>query len=174
MTLSAAATPEEKPRGWARGWVLAALVALVVLAMFWPLWSPWPSARHALRWDALWEYWGDLEIQVRASREGRWPLWQGSERLGYPFYADPQAGTLYPGQWLLVGAARALGEVPYWLIVVKNLFHIWLLGFGMAMWLRGHRLVPAACVLGAVAVITSYTVVVNAPSALNWSFAYAP
>jgi hypothetical protein len=151
----------------------ALVFAGVILLMFWQLWTPIQGEQRAFPWDAQWEYWGDLQLQADALASGQLPLWNPHDRLGYPFYTDPQAGTLYPLQWPLV-AAGAIGGTPWWLIAIKVLLHFELAALGMYALLRRRGLSPAPCYLGALIVITSYPLLHNMFSALNWSFAWVP
>lgn len=154
--------------------VPAVVIWLIVLALFWRAWTPIEGARKAFAWDAQWEYWGDLQLEADALASGQLPLWNPHDRLGYPMHADPQAGLLYPPQWALIGSAIAMGDTPYWLITVKNLFHLWLGAFGMFVLLRRRKLPPLPCYVGALVALTSYAVLHNAPSALDWGFAWIP
>jgi hypothetical protein len=163
-----------------RGWrviapyaIPAGVFAAVILLMFWRLWTPIEGEQRAFPWDAQWEYWGDLQLQADAVASGQLPLWNPHDRLGYPFYTDPQAGTLYPLQWPLI-AAGAIGGTPWWLIAIKVLIHFELCALGMYALLRRRGLSPAPCYLGALIVLTSYPLLHNMFSALNWSFAWVP
>jgi len=151
----------------------AALFLAILLAMFWRSWTPIHGERRAFSWDAKWEYWGDLQLQADAVASGELPLWNPHDRLGYPFYADPQAGSLYPVQWPLIGAAAVTGT-PWWLISIKVLLHFEIAALGLFALLRRRKLPPACCYLGGIIVITSYPMLHNSFSALNWSFAWVP
>ena len=159
----------------ARGLVVPAIVLwLIVLALFWRAWTPVEGARRAFAWDAQYEYWGDLQLQADALADGELALWNPHDRLGYPFHADPQAGNLYPVQWALVGAASVMGHTPWWLITAKNLFHLWFGAFGMFVLLRRRGVPATPSMVGALVALTSYAVLHNAPSALDWGFAWIP
>jgi hypothetical protein len=153
--------------------VPAAVFLAIILAIFWRAWTPIEGERRAFSWDARWEYWGDLQLQADALTAGELPLWNPHDRLGYPFYTDPQAGSLYPPQWPLIGAAAATGS-PWWLITVKVLLHFEIAALGMFALLRRRKLPAACCYLGGIMVITSYPLLHNTFSALNWSFAWVP
>jgi hypothetical protein len=156
-------------------YAVPALVLLaVVLVMFWRLWTPLEGERRGFAWDARWEYWGDLQYQVQALVHGHLPLWNPFDRLGYPFHADPQTGTLYPLQWPLWLVSFAIGSAPWWLISVKVVAHLWLGSLGMYALCRRRRLPPAACYLAGIILLTSYPVLHNGFSAINWSFAWTP
>lgn len=164
-------------RAWScsRGWLVPALVFLaIVLAMFFRLWTPLAGGRRTFGWDAVWQYWGDLQFQYDAWRDGELPLWNPFDRAGYPFHADPQAGVLYPFNWALLAIAALAGRAAYWLVSVKIVFHFWLAGLGTYAFLRRRGLPEAACYAGGIALILSYPFIHNVFSALNWSFAWAP
>lgn len=172
-------------------WIFACL-----LAMGWRAWLPFGADRHAFAWDAVWEYWGDLQFLADAVGAGDWPLWNPHDRLGYPFFADPQAGVLYPGNWIVVAVAWCLGHTPYWLVSLKIWMHFQLAGSGtyvLTKWLLRHASPTvtdshdaaatdndlaathrAAALIAALLVVTSYPFLHNAFSALNWSAAWAP
>jgi hypothetical protein len=156
-------------------YVVPALVfSAIVLIIFWRVWTPVEGARKAFATDAVNEYWGDLQFQVDALDDGEMPLWNPHDRLGYPFHTDPQPGTLYPPQWPLIGAGLVLGETPWWLVSIKIVGHLVILCLGMYFVLRRRGLPPAACYLGGIVALTSWAVLHNAPSALNWTFAWVP
>ncbi|MBP6629024.1 MAG: hypothetical protein KBG28_26315 [Kofleriaceae bacterium] len=162
---------------WRRAapYLVPALVLGVAIALiFWRAWTPLEGERRAFAWDAIWEYWGDLQFQVDAVRAGELPLWNPHDRLGYPFFTDPQTGWLYPPQWPLIGAGLALGDTPYWLISVKVFLHFELAACGTYAVARFLGLPRAAGYLAALIAITSYPMLHNGFSALNWSFAWVP
>jgi hypothetical protein len=155
-------------------WLGPSLVLLAfILAFFWRIWTPIAKERRAFGWDAQWEYWGDLQFLHDALRDGAWPLWNPFDRLGYPFHADPQAGVLYPVNWLLVGISFVTGPV-WWLITVKIVAHFWIAALGLFAFLRRRRLPDAACYAGACFWILSYPWSHAMFSALNWGMAWAP
>lgn len=157
-----------------RTWGPPALVfAALVLAMSWRLWTPIAGARRAFNYDALWEYWGDLRFFTDAVRDGELPLWNPHDRLGYPFFADPQAGVLYPLTWPLA-ALSALSGGAWWVIPVKALVHLWLLGLGTYVFARRLRLGIAPAYLAGVFVLLTYPVSKTLWTALTWSMAWAP
>lgn len=169
--------PRWPARWWARTspWLVPALVfAALVLLVYWRAWTPVPGARRAFAADSQWQYWGELQFQVDSLRYGEWPMWNPFDRLGNPFHADPQPGTLYPLQWPLIAAGVAMKATPWWLISVKNLLHLWLLPTGMYAVCRQQKYARAAAYLAGVCVLMSQPVMWLAPSALNWSFAWIP
>lgn len=167
--------PARVRRPLSQSLAVAALVWLVVLlALFWRLWTPIDGARRTFTWDAIHEYWGDLQFQRDAYADGELPLWNPYDRTGYPFHTDPQAGVLYPVNWLLVGGAALGGETPYWLVAVKIVFHFWLACTGVWFYLRRRGTHPAACYAGGAVFIVSYPFLHNIFSALDWGIAWAP
>jgi hypothetical protein len=159
----------------ARSTLVAAVVFLVfLLALFWRLWTPIDGARRSFGWDAQWEYWGDLQFQHDAYADGELPLWNPYDRAGYPFHTDPQAGILYPATWVALAGTAVTGEVAYWWIAVKVVFHFWLACFGTWFFLRRRGVHLAACYVGGFAFILCYPFLHNVFSALNWSMAWAP
>lgn len=158
-----------------RPYALPTLVFLaVVLAISWRVWTPVHGAQRTFGWDAIWEYWGDLQFQVDALADGEFPLWNPYDRTGYPFHADPQAGVLYPPNWPLVGLGLALGSTPWWLIAVKVIGHFTWAALGVFAFLRRRGQPLAACYAGGLVLILSYPFLHQQFSALNWSMAWAP
>ena len=158
-----------------RPFAVPALVFLaLVLALFWRLWTPIDGARRTFGWDAQWEYWGDLAFQLDAYRAGELPLWNPFDRAGYPFHADPQAGLLYPPNWVLLFVGALTGGAAWWLVAVKCTFHFWLAGLGVYAFLRRRGTPTFACYAGGLLFILTYPYVHNLFSALNWSMAWAP
>lgn len=161
-------------RDFARTWGPPALAfAALVLAMAWRLWTPIASARRAFNYDALWEYWGDLRFFTDSIRAGELPLWNPHDRLGYPFHADPQAGVLYPLTWPLA-ILSALSRGAWWVIPVKALLHLWLLGLGTYAFARRRGLDAAPAYLAGAFVLLTYPVSKTLWTALTWSMAWAP
>jgi len=162
-------------RRLACSYAVAALVfLLLLLALFWRLWTPIDGARRTFGWDAQWEYWGDLQFQLDAYADGDLPLWNPYDRAGYPFHTDPQAGIFYPGTWLLLAGAAVSGGADYWWIAIKVVLHFWLACFGTWVYLRRRGVHPAACYVGGLVFILSYPYLHNVFSALNWSMAWTP
>src|SRR5262249_44773250 len=139
-------------------YLLPALVlALLIAVIGWRFWTPIKDARRALAWDAQAEYWGDLVFQVGAWRHGELPLWNPYDRCGYPFAADPQAGVLYPINWLLV-AAGMLAGAKFWLVTAKTLLHLWWLSFGVFVWLRRRSTPEALCYAAGIFCTVAYPI----------------
>ncbi|RMH42532.1 MAG: hypothetical protein D6689_07830 [Deltaproteobacteria bacterium] len=154
--------------------VPAAVYLVFLLLLFWRLWTPIDGARRAFGWDAQWEYWGDLQFQVDALRDGELPLWNPFDRAGYPFHSDPQTGWLYPLNWPLVAAALVAGATPWWLIAIKVVAHFWIACIGAYAFLRRHGAPRPACYAAGFAFVLGYPHLHNAFSALNWNIAWAP
>jgi len=158
----------------ALSWLIPALVFLaVILAVFWRLWSGIDGARRAFGWDAQWEYWGDLQFLHDSLRSGELPLWNPFDRGGYPLHADPQAGVLYPINWLLIGLSFLTGP-QWWLVTVKIVLHFWIGAMGMFAFLRRRQLPAAACYAGGIFFVLCYPLSHAAFSALNWGMAWLP
>src|SRR5262249_48718169 len=54
----------------------------ITLAICWRLWTPIKGERKDFAWDTQWEYWGDLQFQLDAYRDGELPLWNPYDRAG--------------------------------------------------------------------------------------------
>src|SRR6266545_7183342 len=93
----------------------AAPLAYLVLTLlvYWPLWTPIEGARATWRYDARWDYWGDLILHWRTLADGHLALWDPFDRTGHPLYGDPHPGVLYPPNWPLYLWGFATGAVPF-------------------------------------------------------------
>jgi hypothetical protein len=165
----------DKPRlRAALSWILPGLVFLAIIGLcFWPLWTGISGARKAFAWDAQWEYWGDLQFLHDTLRHGEFPLWNPFDRAGYPFHADPQAGILYPVNWLLVGLSFLTGP-GQWLVSLKILLHFWIGAFGLYAFLRRRGLPEAAAYAGGLFFVLTYPNTHATFSALVWGIAWCP
>lgn len=118
----------------------AASLLILVLAQFLPIWA-----------RGLSPFWGDLTyihhpwqaFSTQLFQAGRLPLWDPNLYLGMPLAAKMQHAVFYPGQtaFYLFGFADALA--------LFQLFHYWLAGWLMFLWLRSLRLSLAASLGGA-------------------------
>lgn len=150
---------------------VAAIYALTFAAVFWFLWM---GERKALGWDMLTEYWGDVAYQARWLGAGELPLWNPYERLGFPSYADPQAGQFYPINWLTWPLGWIGGEMPYWSVALKNWLHLVLGATGMFAFLRRRGEATPACWLGGYLFALAPPIVSFAASALLWPISWLP
>ena len=73
----------------------------ITMLVFWQLWTPIEGARGSWRYDARFEYWGDLIFQYQSLADGGIALWNPHDRGGFPLHGDPQPGLLYPFNWLI-------------------------------------------------------------------------
>ena len=62
--------------------------------------------------------------------DGRLPLWNPYEFVGYPFLSNPQVGFFYPLAWLTFLLPTNLGLSWYVLV------HLWLAACGMFLFVR--------------------------------------
>ncbi|MBN1399952.1 MAG: YfhO family protein [Anaerolineae bacterium] len=90
-------------------------------------------------------------FQFRQLLKGEWPLWSPGSYGGFPFLGDVQSAVFYPPRWLTLFVARCLGHLPYDLIEMEAILHVWLAGiFTYAFALdithkRAPALVSAIC-----------------------------
>jgi hypothetical protein len=128
------------------GAIAAVLVVLATTAyLFYPL-----ALGRFFEWDVPEQYWPDLVYLCRSLHRGALPLWNPFDRGGYPYYADPQAGTYHPLNW---GICAVAGPAPSlaWaeLRVVVGFLSAGLFGL---LWLRRLKVSWAAATLGAVVI----------------------
>ena len=120
----------------------------VCAVLFWPLLvGALTGEPRWFEWDVPEQYWPDLVYLCDALHEGTLPLWNPYDRAGYPYYADPQAGTYHPLNWAICGLAGS-SPSPAWADarVVIGFALAGLFGLG---WLRELRCSWSAAVLGA-------------------------
>ncbi|MCA9538585.1 MAG: hypothetical protein KC620_06835 [Myxococcales bacterium] len=165
----ALATPA--PLSFKGGLVAAACFAALIAAVHYAHW--WPGGATTLGWDMLSQYWGDLAFHARHLAQGELPAWNPYERLGYPIYADPQAGQLYPPNWLLYPLAWLGDGMPWWAPLIKAWLHLTAGATGMYAFLhRREGRLPA--LVGALIFTLAVPTVLNLASALLWPLAWLP
>jgi hypothetical protein len=123
------------------------LLALVVLAFFWPLilagqWIPRGGG------DLVSFLWPMYRFAARSLRAGVVPLWNPHLYSGAPFVADNQSGVFYPVNLL---AFALFGEPSYGVMEALVVFHVWLAGAGLFAMARGMGLGRPAALVGGVA-----------------------
>jgi hypothetical protein len=153
--------------------VAAALVGLVPFGAYWRLWVRGPRAEH-LFGDTYGLYWPDLVYLYRALSHLQLPLWNPFERGGVSTLSEPEAGVLYPLNWLLVLVGAAGGGVPFAMIEVKACLHLAIGGIAMFALLRRRGLSVAAAALGGVVYELGPYTAGNAYFAIIWPAAWLP
>jgi hypothetical protein len=123
------------------------LLALVVLAFFWPLllagqWIPRGGG------DLVSFLWPMYRFAARSLRAGVVPLWNPHLYSGAPFVADNQSSVFYPLNLL---AFTLFGEPSYGVMEGLVVFHVWLAGAGLFALARGLGLGRPAALAGGVA-----------------------
>lgn len=124
------------------------LLLLVLLYTWRILWLP---ADHALTGvDVRAQFISWFDFTRHEIFQGRLPLWDPFSASGYPFIHNPQVGFFYPVTWL---AILLPGHVGISLYVV---FHLWLAGVGMLLYVRFMNGRWFAAILAALAFTFSY------------------
>ncbi|MFK7986442.1 MAG: hypothetical protein AB8I08_10450 [Sandaracinaceae bacterium] len=98
-------------------------------------------------WDVPEQYWPDLVLLCGDLHAGELPSWSPWDRGGYPRYADPQAGTYHPLNWLVCGAAGASPSMGW--ATFRVVFHFFLAGAFGLLWLRRLGASWAGAIAGA-------------------------
>jgi hypothetical protein len=148
-----------------------AILALVVVAFFWPLifagyWIPHGGG------DLVSFLWPMYRFSARSLRAGEAPLWNPHLYGGAPFVADNQSGVFYPVN-LLVFAL--FGEPTYGVMEGLVVFHVWLAGATAFLLLRGLDLRRPAALLGGIAFALSDLLVTHIGNLnLNATVAWLP
>ncbi len=129
------------------GLLSLALLALIVVAFFWPLmfagyWIPHGGG------DLVSFLWPMYRFSARSLRAGEIPLWNPHLYSGAPYAADNQSGVFYPINLL---AFALFGEPSYAVLEGLVVFHVWLAGATSLALLRGMGLRRPAALLGGVA-----------------------
>lgn len=124
-----------------------ALLALTVVAFFWPLvfagyWIPHGGG------DLVSFLWPMYRFSARSLRMGEIPLWNPHLYSGAPYVADNQSGVFYPINLL---AFALFGEPSYAVLEGLVVFHIWLAGATTFALLRGMGLRRRASLFGGIA-----------------------
>ncbi|MEZ4516946.1 MAG: hypothetical protein R3C44_08950 [Chloroflexota bacterium] len=117
-----------------------AMVVLAALTLVFMARALWPSAGLVLGGHDMVGYYYPYYDAVRtALREGRLPVWEPNLFGGYPFMAQPQQSTFYPPSWINLIVPTNVG-VSWYMI-----FHIWLSGVGMYLFVRfmGAKWLPS-------------------------------
>jgi hypothetical protein len=82
-------------------------------------------------------------------RQGQFPLWDPSIYCGMGFVSNIQAALFYPPTWLMFLLNIGRERLSYQAMQDVLIAHVWV-GFLLCyLWLRGKRLAPLACILGA-------------------------
>lgn len=115
-----------------RGKLWAAALFLLALALLFMGRAVWPPAGWVVGegYDMRGAYYLWHEAVHTAVRDGRLPFWDPYQFSGYPFLVNPQVGAFYPPAWLTVLLPTYAGVS--WYII----FHLWLAGLGMLLFVR--------------------------------------
>jgi hypothetical protein len=167
--------------GWLRGVIAsggrdraaAACIAVLPFAAFYRLWLSGPQAAY-LSGDTNNTYWSDLAFLHRALTQWQLPLWNPFERGGLAVLGDPEAGVLYPVNWLFAAAGVLLGGVPFAMIQIKACLHLAIGGALFFVWLRRRQLPLGAAIAGGVLYELGPYGVSNANYSLVWPLAWLP
>jgi hypothetical protein len=151
----------------------AAFVSIVPFGAYYRLWLPGPRAQY-LWGDTSGLYWPDLVYLYHALTQFQLPLWNPFERGGVSMLSEPEAGVLYPLNWVLVAAGVAGGGMPFVMIEIKACLHLAIGGLALFFWLRRRGLHAGAAAIGAVIYELGPYTTGNAFFALIWPQAWLP
>ncbi len=134
--------------------VTGAILALVTMAFFWQIIFTENAWMPAGGGDLLPFLYPNYHFAAQSLQNGIIPLWNPHLYSGIPFAADAQSGLFYPPNLLIFLLSPNLSiETLEYLAV----FHFWLAGFGMFLFLQHSplakklRLHPIAALTGAIA-----------------------
>jgi hypothetical protein len=153
---------------------MPAAYALFLTFVWWRLWTGIDGAEASWKYDPRYTYWGDLVYQFDSLRDGHLALWNPWDRAGYPVYADPHSGFIYPPNWPLWFLALFTGGVSYAFITIKIFAH-WVFGcVGMHLFLRRQGAREQACYVGGLLFGFTCPAIRYGGNALNWGYAWIP
>lgn len=142
--------PSTKTRHYVAPLVAVLTIAGVTVFLFWPLFS---GAASYFEWDVPEQYWPDLVFLCDSLHGGELPYWNPYDRGGYPYHADPQAGSWHPMNWAICAAggpspglawATARVVVGFFLAGVFGLLWLRRIGASWAGAIAGATLIEAA------------------------------
>jgi hypothetical protein len=90
-----------------------------------------------------------FEYTFRALKLGHFPEWDPTIYSGMGLAANIQAELFYPPAWLLFAANVRRAQMSFASLEIFVIAHVWLAFMLCYAWLRGRRLRPLACALGA-------------------------
>ncbi len=151
----------------------AALLGLAPFVAYYRLWLSGPRAEH-LFGDTNGQYWPDLVFFYRAFTHFQLPLWNPFERGGVSMLSEPEAGVLYPLNWLLAAFGAVLGGMPFVMIEIKACLHFAIGGVALFAWLRRRGLTASAAAIGGVVYELGPYTAGNAYFSLIWPQAWLP
>ncbi len=99
------------------------LLTLLIIIAFYPV----AGYLHPMKWDILDQFYACRYLLSQSFEAGFVPLWCPYINLGYPFFADPQAGIHYPISWLIA----LLFGYSIFTIQLEFLLHLFIAGVGM-------------------------------------------
>jgi hypothetical protein len=157
-------------------WRDAVAVTLIGLAPFGTYWRLWLGGQRAeyLYGDTSGLYWPDLVYLYRALTHLQLPLWNPFERGGVSTLSEPEAGVLYPLNWLLVLIGAVSGGMPFVMVEVKACLHLAIGGVAMFALLRRRGLSTAAAAVGGFIYELGPYTTGNAHFAIVWPQAWLP
>lgn len=170
--MSSSSLPQLSPRA------LDFLSALIVVLV--PVWILrrlfFGSAIWVISGDSPQLYYPDFVLLNDAIFSGTFPLWDPYERLGDPFFTDPQSGLFYPVNYVFLLIGRFFGDVPsYALFEAKTVFHISLGALGFFVFGRRALELPRlSSMAGAIVFVTGPYFVSHLAHCLLWPYVYAP
>ena len=140
--------PQNRARIIYSPWFLPAVLAILVVGvlgdiLFGPSYRVLSSPTTDLANQFV--YWRRFGFdQLRA---GHLALWNPYSFSGTPFMGGWQAALLYPLNWtyLVLPLGRAMN--------LELMLHVYIVGLGMALWMRYHDMHPAAALLAAICVM---------------------
>lgn len=134
---------------WAVPLGVGLLLFLLHLAFFWSLYFPNSLNPYSLAGDFYRFHYPNTFYTVSEWWAGRFPLWNPYLGCGAPFLADMENALFYPFTALLVFFSPQ-GHLPYLILERQLLFHYFLAGLFMYLFLRAQLLTRTGSLLGAV------------------------
>ena len=133
--------------------VAGLLLAIATVAFFWQLFFTANTWMPAGGGDLVPFLYPNFHFAAETLKRGIIPLWNPHLYSGIPFAADPQSGLFYPINLLVFLVAP---QITVQTLQYLAIFHFWLAGFGMYLYLqysplaKRYQIPPIAAFAGAI------------------------
>lgn len=115
---------------------VVAFLFLLCLVFYWKILF---TNKHGFPWDILSYYYPSLHFIHGQLRQGHFPFWDPYVFSGFPIIGDPQAGTVYPLNYILF-LFQIGTPLKYKAVECLMIFHYFLAGVFMYIFARGFRI----------------------------------
>ena len=150
---------------------IIAFLFLICLVFYWKVLF---TNKFSFPWDMITYYYPSLHFIHEQVRHGSFPLWDPYVFGGFPIIGDPQAGTVYPLNYLLFLSQMGL-PLRYKAVECLLVFHYFLAGLFMYIFARSFRISQfSALIAGLTYMLSGYMVSHAQHMATTHSMAWIP